>query len=199
MDVLSGLVDLVSGSPWTYALVLGIAALDAIFPIVPSETVAIAAGVLAGTGDLNIALVIAAASAGAFLGDTSTYSLGRLAGDRAANRLAGRRLGWAKRTLETRGAYLIVGARFVPGGRTATMLAAGLTLFRTRRFLRLAGLAAVIWGSYAGLLGYLGGRTFEEHPWQGLLLAFGLAVTVVLAVELVRRLRVHAQRRVCEA
>jgi membrane-associated protein len=187
--MLESLTALVSDSSWTYALLLGIAALDALFPIVPSETTVIAAGVLAGAGELSLALVIAAAAAGAFAGDTSTYAIGRLSGERATRRLPARRLDWARRTLETRGGYLIVGSRFIPGGRTVTMLSAGLTSMPSWRFLRLAALAAVVWGSYAGLLGYAGGRTFEEHPWQGLVLALGLAGGIAVAVELGRRLR----------
>jgi membrane-associated protein len=186
------LTDVVSGSPWTYVVVLAIAAVDAPFPIVPSETTAIAAGVLAGAGELSIALVIAAAAAGAFVGDTSTYALGRLAGERATRRLPPERLAWARHLLDARGGYVIVGSRFIPGGRTVTMLAAGLTEMGSRRFLHLAAVAGIVWGSYAGLLGFLGGRTVEEHPWQGLAVALGLAAILALAVELVRRLRRRA-------
>jgi membrane protein DedA with SNARE-associated domain len=60
---------------------------------------------------------------------------------------------------------------------------------RWARFARLAGLAAVIWGSFAGLLGYIGGRAFEDDPWRGLLLALPLAGAVVLGVEGVERIR----------
>ena len=54
--VLESLTSLISASPWTYGVVLGFAAVDALFPLFPSETAAIAAGVLAGAGDLSIAL-----------------------------------------------------------------------------------------------------------------------------------------------
>ena len=57
------------------------------------------------------------------------------------------------------------------------------------RFIRYDVLAGFIWGSYAVLLGYLGGKTFEEEPWKGLLLGFGIAVAVTGAVEAVRHLR----------
>ena len=50
--MLDSLVDLISSSNWTYLVIVVIAYLDAIIPIVPSETAVIAAGVLAGTGDL---------------------------------------------------------------------------------------------------------------------------------------------------
>ena len=39
------------------------------------------------------------------------------------------------------------------------------------------------------LLGYFGGKTFEEEPWKGLLLAFGFALAVTGVVEVVRYLR----------
>ena len=33
--------------------------------------------------------------------------------------------------------------------------------------------AGAIWGSYAGLLGYFGGKTFKDSPFKGFLVAFG--------------------------
>ena len=192
------LAELVSSSPWTYALILGIAALDALLPLVPSETTAIAAGVLAGAGDLSITLVIAAAAAGAFAGDTSSYGLGRAFSDRIARRfLSARRRAWAEKALGARAGALIVGARFVPGGRTAVTLTAGVLAMPARRYLRLAGLAAVVWAVYAGLLGYLGGRAFEEHPWQGLLLALGAAAVLAALVELARRVTHNLRAAPC--
>jgi membrane protein DedA with SNARE-associated domain len=57
------------------------------------------------------------------------------------------------------------------------------------RFIRFDVLAGAIWGSYTVLLGYFGGRTFEEEPWKGLLFAFAIALVVTGVVELVRHLR----------
>ena len=182
--------ELVSASPWTYGLILAVAALDALLPLVPSEATAIAAGVLAGAGDLSIALVIAAAAAGAFVGDSSSYGVGRAFRNRIGGRLLpDRRRAWAERALDKRGGLLIVGARFIPGGRTAVTLTAGAVAMPARRYARLAALAAVLWATHAALLGYIGGRAFEDHPWRGLLLALGAAATIAVAVELVRRVR----------
>jgi membrane protein DedA with SNARE-associated domain len=61
--------------------------------------------------------------------------------------------------------------------------------FPWRRFIVFDLIACAIWGSYAVLLGYFGGRTFEEEPWKGLLLAFGLALAVTAVIEVVRHLR----------
>jgi membrane protein DedA with SNARE-associated domain len=191
--VLESLTQLVSASPWTYLVVLAFAALDPLFPLVPSETSVIAAGVLAGAGELSLGLVLAAAAAGAFLGDNSSYGLGRTAGQRLTRPLfrgsKGRaRRRWAERTLATRGGSLIVAARFVPGGRTAATLTAGVTRMRWARFLRFAGLAAVLWASFAAGLGYLGGRAFEDQPWLGLASALVVAAAITVGVELARRL-----------
>ena len=189
------IVDAVSGSSWTYVLVFAIAMLDAFFPLVPSETVAITAGVVAGAGDLNVLVVMLAAAGGAFVGDNISFGIGHFFGKRTVARFfsgekAQKRLQWAERQLEQRGAYIIVVARFIPGGRTATTFTAGYVQdFPWHRFLRYDALAAAIWGSYTVLLGYFGGKSFEDAPWKGLLLAFGVALAVTLTVEAVRHLR----------
>ena len=54
-------------------------------------------------------------------------------------------------------------------------------------------IAGLIWGTYTVMLGYFGGKTFEEEPWKGLLLAFGFALAVTGVIEAVRHLR--ARRR----
>jgi membrane-associated protein len=187
--MLESLTGLVSASPWTYAVLLAVAALDAVLPIVPSETTAIAAGVLAGAGDLSLALVIAAAAAGAFAGDNASFLAGRSFGHRLVRGKRARAAqAWAERALQTRGGYLVVVGRFVPGGRTAVTLSAGMTRMAGARFVPFAALAAVVWASYAGLLGYAGGRAYEEQPVKALVVAFALAGAITLAVEASRRL-----------
>jgi membrane protein DedA with SNARE-associated domain len=187
------LIDLLS-TPWSYAVILGIAALDALVPVVPSETLAITGGVLAGLGELHLGTVIASAAVGAFIGDSSAYLVGRKIGAPARERLfrgpqARRLLAWAEKQLTERGPYLILIARFVPGGRTATTFTAGLVRFRAVVFFPIAAFAAVAWAAYAVLLGYYGGRVFEERPLLALGVALGIAFGVTAVVELTRKLR----------
>ncbi len=188
-------VDAVSGSSWSYGVVFLVAMLDAFFPVVPSEATAIAAGVVAGAGDLRVELLIPAAALGAIVGDNISYAGGHYLGERVTNRFfsgekARERLAWAERMLDERGGYLIVVARFIPGGRTVTTFTAGFVkTFRWRRFIVFDVIAGAIWGAYTVLLGYFGGKTFEEEPWKGLLLAFGIAVAVTVAIEAYRHLR----------
>jgi membrane protein DedA with SNARE-associated domain len=80
------LTEYVSGSPWTYLFLFVIAALDAVIPLVPSETSVILAGVLASQGDLVLIFVILFAGAGALAGDNLSYWIGRKLGPRVVDR-----------------------------------------------------------------------------------------------------------------
>jgi membrane-associated protein len=191
--VFDSLTAHVSGSPWTYAFLFGIAALDVVFPLVPSETSVILAGVLAATGDLMLAGVIACAAGGAILGDNTAYGIGRTVGSRIVARFfkgeRRKRIDWAEQQVSERGGYLILVGRFIPGGRTAVTLACGLVELRWRRFISFDIAAGLLWASYAALLGYWGGRTFEKNPLYGFLIAFAVALAITGGVELYRRLR----------
>ena len=195
MGLFDQFVQWVSGEWWTYPIVALVSMLDAFFPLVPSETVVITAGVLASSGDLSLPLVILSASVGAIVGDNISYFLGAWLGERRVKRFFGgdksrRAFEWAERQLALRGFYLIIVARFLPGGRTAVTFACGYTqAMRWRRFIVADVIAGVLWGSYAALLGYFGGKQFEQAPWKGLLVAFFVAVVVSGLVELVRWLR----------
>ena len=195
LALLNGLVDFLTGSSWTYPLLFGICLGDAVVPALPSETAAIVCGIQAARGQLSLPLVLVLAAAGAFAGDNTSYAGGRWLGGPLQRRLFGgetaqRRLDWAKSFLKDRGSYVLVIARFIPGGRTATTFTSGIVkLSWPRRFAPYIAVAAVLWSLYAVLLGYLGGRTFRDKPLYALLLAFGIAIAITIAIETFRRLR----------
>src|SRR5215510_8118857 len=92
-------------SGWAYAILFVLAFLDALVPIVPSETSVITAGVVASQGDLNLMLVIAFAAAGAIAGDNTAYFVGWRYGGRINDRFftsekARKRVAWAHRQVE---------------------------------------------------------------------------------------------------
>jgi membrane protein DedA with SNARE-associated domain len=184
--------DLVANaSGWAYAILFVLAFLDALIPVVPSETSVITAGVVASQGDLSLPLVILFAATGAFAGDNTSYFIGARYGTRINDRFfqsekAKRRIAWAQRQVQERGGELIVIARFIPGGRTVVTLSSGTLGYPWRRFVLFDAIASTIWAVYAALLGYLGGHAFEEQPWKGLLLAFAIAFAVTGGVELFR-------------
>ena len=142
--------------------------------------------------------MIGLGAAGAFVGDNTSYGGGRFLGGPVQRRLfsgekARRRLDWAKGFLKDRGGYVFVVARFIPGGRTATTFTAGLVHFRwIARFVPFVLLAAILWSTFGTLVGYFGGRVFEDQPIYALLLAFGIAGAITVGAEVWRRARARA-------
>jgi membrane protein DedA with SNARE-associated domain len=189
------MVDWVSGSNWSYLAIFGVAVLDAFFPLVPSESMVIIAGTLAGAGDLNVFFVIGSAWAGAVVGDNISYGIGKFAGRRTVRRLfknekALKGFDWAEQQLEERGSYIIVIARFIPFGRTAVTFTAGYTQgLPWHRFLRYDVVAGGLWAAYATMLGYIGGKQFEEQPWKGIVVGLAIAFTVAFLIEFIRHRR----------
>jgi membrane-associated protein len=197
----TGLWHLGVSSLLSYVIAVLLPALDALIPLLPSETAVIALGVAtAGSADPRAAVLVALAACGAFLGDNAAYLLGRRFGPAAGRRVfAGergiRRRAWAERSLHRFGARIIIGCRFVPGGRTAITLTCGLVGYPRRRFITATACAAVIWASYAFLIGRAGGKAFEDRPWAGLLLALAATVVISVVIEAARRAWAWHQRR----
>jgi len=184
----------VSTSPWFYLIIFSVALLDSVVPIVPSESMVIVGGVAAGLGDLQIPLVIVIAATGAFLGDNMSYLIGRRASayiDRRYRRTekGSNRLDWAHSQIEDRGGPLLITARFIPGGRTLLTLTCGVTHQDQRWFAKWVGIASLIWASYASLLGFIGGKIFEDNHAMAFGVAFGMALAATGAIELVRHFR----------
>jgi membrane-associated protein len=188
--VLESLTDYISSSPWTYVWLFSFAALDAILPFVPSETSVILAGVLAADGDLKVWLIILAAASGAILGDNVSYWIGRTAGHRLAQYFFGakhqQRIDQLEASLAKRGGYFIIIGRFIPGGRILVTLGSGTLEYPWRRFIFFDVIAGIIWATYATLLGYFGGKTFEDNWLLGFGVAFAIALAVTGLVEAVR-------------
>jgi membrane-associated protein len=192
-EQVDALYDLLAQPPTAYLILFAIAAGDAVFPALPSESAAILAGVLAAIEpEIALPAVLGAAAAGAFVGDSTSYGLGRYGGRRAQRRFfdgpyARRGVRWACGQLERRGGRILVIARFVPGGRTGATFTSGLTGFHYGRFALYTAIAACLWSLYAVLLGYFGGRVFHERPLLAFVVAFALAGILAIVAETGRR------------
>jgi membrane-associated protein len=190
-----GLPQLDASSPVSYLVAFVFPGLDALLPILPSETAVIALGVAtAGHSDPRIAILVVLAATGAFLGDNLAYLLGRRFAPLVERRFfrgeqGERRRAWAQHALDRFGARIIIACRFIPGGRTAVTLTCGMVGYRRRSFVAATACAGAIWASYAFLIGRVGGRTFEDRSWLGLLLALGAALALSVIVEILRRFR----------
>jgi membrane protein DedA with SNARE-associated domain len=183
----------ISAQWWFLLVIFAVAFLDSVVPIVPSETTVIIGGVAAGLGDQSLPLVIVSGAFGAFLGDNAAYSIGRHFNPRIeayADRKpkTAKRLRWADEQIKKRGGLLLVTARFIPGGRTALTLTSGITHQPRGWFMFWVAIAVSIWATYAAMLGYVGGKAFEDNHTVAFLVAFGAALAVTVVIEVIRHL-----------
>lgn len=149
-------------------LILGIALENAGLPL-PGEVFLFAAGLLASTGSFNLFAVIALGTAGAVVGDSLGYLLGRLGGDRLPRLYCRMTLGSAQCVRKThayftrRGGGLTVAfARFVVGIRAFAAPMAGSSKMSYPRFLVYDALGALLWACLAATAGYLFGGRWER-------------------------------------
>lgn len=182
-----------SANWWFLLIIFAVAFFDSVIPAVPSETAVIIGGVAAGAGNQSLLLVIVAGATGAFLGDNTAYSIGALLSGRIERYAEQRpkfqkRLEWAQLQIRMRGGILLITARFIPGGRSAMTISSGITRQPRRWFMGWIAVAAVIWATYAALLGYIGGRAFEDNHTKAFLLAFVIALSATVLIEVVRHL-----------
>lgn len=172
-----------SAADYGYWAVLLVVAGDGVFPVLPGETAIVAAAVLAAEGSLSLPLVILAGAAGAVIGDSAAFAIGRAGGGaikRFVSRLAGPdRLEAAERMVKRQGAALVVVGRFLPGIRIAINMSCGAGQMDYRRFLFFDLIGALLWAGQASLLGYFAGKAFADQLWVAFVVAF--AVTALVA------------------
>ena len=134
-----------------YWAVLLVVAGDGVFPVLPGETAIVAAAVLAADGSLSLPLVILAGAAGAVIGDSAAFWVGRAGGGpikRFITRFAGDdRLEAAERMVQRQGPALVFVGRFLPGIRIAINLSCGAGQMAYPRFLFFDMLGEVVWAA----------------------------------------------------
>jgi membrane-associated protein len=176
---------------------------DGVFPVLPGETAIVAAAVLAANGDLSLPLVILAGAAGAVLGDSCAYWIGRGGGGpikRWVTRIAGPdRLLAAERLVERRGGPLVFVGRFLPGIRIAINLSCGAGQMAYPRFLFFDTLGGIVWATQAALLGYFAGKAFADQLWVAFAVAFGVTLLVGGAITIQERKRIRRERAAAQA
>lgn len=183
------------GYPTLFLLVL----IGALVPVVPTGALVSTAAVVAfhQTAPFALALVFVTASLAAFLGDMALYWLGRRGmgsknGSRWLEAIRSRapeeRLAQAQARLADHGVAVLVLSRLVPAGRIPVMLACLMAKWPLRRFVRGNLPACLAWAVTYQVIGILGGSLFDE-PWEGVVAAVALTLTISAAPSVWRRLR----------
>lgn len=155
---------------WFHPVTALLVALDAPFPPTPSELFVIGSGALASAGSLSLVPSVLAAWLGCWAGDLGLYALfryrltdllDRWRWGRAVHRGIRRLMVKAGRESSLAGLFVL---RFVSGGRTASVAAAGIGGIRPRVFLWHSGLGALVWSVYMVGLGWVTGQA-TGLPW----------------------------------
>ncbi|MEW6421000.1 MAG: VTT domain-containing protein [Deinococcota bacterium] len=150
----------------------------------PGDTLLITAGILAQKGSLSLAGVMLAVAAGAILGDSTGYMLGRRFGPAIFQRPDSRlfRPEYVTRTrafFERYGGLALTLAQFVPIVRTVAPTLAGVGQMSYRRFVIFNVIGILLWAVTVPLLGYwLGGLI--PHLDRYILLVVGAIVLLSL-------------------
>lgn len=191
-------------STYGYGLVLTVVALESAGLPLPGETVLVSAAVYAGTThNMAIGGVIAAAAAGAILGDNIGFWIGRAAGPPILERfgdlvgLDARRRKLGQYLFRRYGGAIVFFGRFVAFLRAFAALLAGVNKLEPLRFFAFNAAGGIAWATIFGLGGYALGSSF--HRIAG---PFGIAMLVLALLAVVlgwRFFRHHEERLLDEA
>ena len=178
-----------------YGLVFAVIGLEAMGLPLPGESMIVAAAVYAATtGKLSIYGVMAAAIAGAIMGDNAGYLIGRWLGVRALRRY-GKHVGLTEKRLEL-GRYLfkhyggrvVFLGRFIAILRTFVALLAGANSMHWKTFLLWNAIGGVVWATLYGVGGYLLGNLMTRLAGPiGIGIGVVAAVVIVILVIFLRR------------
>jgi undecaprenyl-diphosphatase len=191
---------------WTYLLVGVFAFAETgafVGLVVPGETVMLLGGAVAGQGAIDIYLLIAIAWFSAWLGDTTSFFLGRRLGREFVLR-HGPRVGISHERFEKvedyfsrHGGKTIFIGRFISLIRAFAPFVAGSSGMSYRAFVPFSILGTGLWASAHIMVGYLFSRSIEtagKYAAKGAFLLGLLIAVVVGVVVLSRHFRVAANR-----
>jgi undecaprenyl-diphosphatase len=192
---------------WTYLLVGVFAFAETgafVGLVVPGETVMLLGGAVAGQGAIDIYLLIAVAWFAAWLGDTTSFFIGRRLG-RGFVIEHGPRFGISHERFERvedyfsrHGGKTIFIGRFISLVRAFAPFIAGSSGMRYRDFVPYSILGTGLWASAHILIGYFFSRSVDtaaKYAGKGAFLLASAIVVVVGVVALYRHFRVEANRR----
>jgi membrane protein DedA with SNARE-associated domain/membrane-associated phospholipid phosphatase len=192
---------------WTYALVAVLAFLETgafVGLIAPGEFTVILGGVIAGQGEIDIIPLVGLVWFAAFLGDTTSFFIGRRLGREFLMKHGPRvkitheRLRQVEDYFQRHGGKTILVGRFIGLVRALAPFIAGTSNMPYGRFAPYSVLGTGLWAATFSLLGFIFYRSFSQVAEIAgrATVAFGFVVgTIVLIVWAYRRLKEEEQRR----
>jgi membrane protein DedA with SNARE-associated domain len=195
MEAARQLLSVAMASHWLLLVLFLAAAIDAVFPVIPSEGLVVTAGMAAAAGHQNLLLVIVLAMLGSVIGESVCYLMGRGSGPalhRWMKRQERRQAVYEKvsAALHSRGGLILMTVRYIPGARMVATLTAGATRYSFKKFIVFTFAGVTIAYTYVALLGYLGGDAFAHDSLKALGFSLSLAFLIGLVIETSRRIAI---------
>lgn len=161
--------------------------------VLPADSLLFGAGLIVGSGRIDVSIVVLAtvAWAGAFLGATLGYGLGRRFGrvwlSRRRRVRSQRFVAFSERIFDRHGGFAMVMCRWFPGVRAIVPTLAGVGRMNLPIFLLINAFGAVLWAVGMVFLGYAA----SSVPWVRAIGLWAMIVVILIAVGYVM---VHATR-----
>ncbi len=158
----------------------------------------ISAGILAGQNYITVYLAFIACSVGILLADSLLYIIGRLAGRPALQKWPLR--WWIKPTavekaaywFETRGSFVVILSRFLPGSRVPVFVSAGILAMPFAKYFWLIFFSSLVWTpvriGLAMLLGELILVWFDVYQDYALLITLVAILLLWIGLRQIQRL-----------
>ena len=155
-----------------YLGVFALMALENVFPPIPSELIMPFAGFVAARGDLHVAGVLLAGTAGSIAGALPWYYAARIYGKERLEKFADRHARWmtvthgeidhALEAFERHGRKVVLFGRLVPAIRTLISVPAGLACMPLGQFLLYSTIGSLVWTGILTGAGYLLESQYER-------------------------------------
>jgi len=155
-----------------YLGVFALMALENVFPPIPSELIMPFAGFVAARGDLHVAGVLLAGTAGSIAGALPWYYAARIYGKERLEKFADKHARWmtvthgeidhALEAFERHGRKVVLFGRLIPAIRTLISVPAGLACMPLGQFLLFSTVGSLIWTGILTGAGYLLESQYER-------------------------------------
>lgn len=155
-----------------YLGVFALMALENVFPPIPSELIMPFAGFVAARGDLHVAGVLIAGTAGSIAGALPWYFAARIYGKERLENFADKHARWmtvthgeidhALEAFERHGRKVVLFGRLIPAIRTLISVPAGLACMPLGQFLLFSTIGSLIWTGILTGAGFLLESQYER-------------------------------------
>lgn len=155
-----------------YLGVFALMALENVFPPIPSELIMPFAGFVAARGDLHVAGVLIAGTAGSIAGALPWYYAAKIYGKERLEKFADKHARWmtvthgeidhALEAFDRHGRKVVLFGRLIPAIRTLISVPAGLACMPMAQFLLYSTIGSLIWTGILTAAGYLLESQYER-------------------------------------